>query len=103
TRNCKGAKNMISLTSQQLQLLERIEEYLFWAGRYPLPFQISYAGKELRLAVRVCLSTTFEGYLKSVMIKNLRADTGADVSSVGFSEDRSFARLRRHRICLQNR
>jgi len=35
----EGAKKLIRLTSQQLQLLERIEEYLFWAGRYPLPLK----------------------------------------------------------------
>ena len=35
----EGAKNIISLIPQDLQLLERIEEYLFWAGRYPLPLK----------------------------------------------------------------
>lgn len=32
-----GAKGIISLNAQELQLLKRIEEFLFWAGRYPLP------------------------------------------------------------------
>ena len=35
----EGAKSIIGLTPQELQLLGRIEEYLFWAGRYPLPLK----------------------------------------------------------------
>jgi hypothetical protein len=33
----EGANRVICLTEQELQLLARIEEYLIWAGRYPLP------------------------------------------------------------------
>ena len=36
----EGAENIISLTTDELQLLNRIEEYLFWAGRYPLPLKV---------------------------------------------------------------
>jgi hypothetical protein len=35
----EGANSIISLTPQEMQLLGRIEEYLFWAGRYPLPLK----------------------------------------------------------------
>jgi hypothetical protein len=35
----EGAKRIIHLTQQEFQLLVRIEEYLFWAGRYPLPLK----------------------------------------------------------------
>lgn len=35
----EGAKGIISLNAQELKLLKRIEEYLFWAGRYPLPLK----------------------------------------------------------------
>jgi hypothetical protein len=33
----EGAREIIALTSDECRLLQRIEEYLFWAGRYPLP------------------------------------------------------------------
>ena len=32
-----GAKQIITLMSHEFRLLQRIEEYLYWAGRYPLP------------------------------------------------------------------
>src|SRR5689334_7798945 len=35
----EGANSIISLTPRELLLLNRIEEYLFWAGRYPLPLK----------------------------------------------------------------
>jgi hypothetical protein len=36
-----GAKNILTptLIDQELDLLKRMEEYLLWAGRYPLPLQ----------------------------------------------------------------
>jgi hypothetical protein len=34
-----GAKDLLPLTSQEFNLLQRIEEYLFWAGRYPVPLR----------------------------------------------------------------
>jgi len=40
----EGPKNIIGLTPQELQLLGRIEEYLFWAGRYPLPLKLGVFG-----------------------------------------------------------
>jgi hypothetical protein len=36
-----GAKQILALESNELQLLKRVEEYLFWAGRYPLPLKSS--------------------------------------------------------------
>jgi hypothetical protein len=48
----KGARSIIGLTAQELQLLGRIEEYLFWSGRYPLPLKsgvfVKSEVKELR-------------------------------------------------------
>lgn len=35
----EGASRIIRLSQQELQLLDRVEEYLFWAGRYPLPLK----------------------------------------------------------------
>lgn len=35
----EGASRIIRLRQQEFQLLERVEEYLFWAGRYPLPLK----------------------------------------------------------------
>lgn len=32
-----GAKGLLPLTAHEFNLLQRIEEYLFWAGRYPVP------------------------------------------------------------------
>jgi hypothetical protein len=32
-----GARRILTLTDSQIGLLKRIEEYLVWAGRYPLP------------------------------------------------------------------
>ena len=37
----EGAKRIINLTQQELELVGRIEEYLFWAGRYPLPLHLN--------------------------------------------------------------
>lgn len=34
-----GAKDLLPLTTQEFNLLQRIEEYLFWAGRYPVPLR----------------------------------------------------------------
>ena len=34
-----GARKIISLSSSEFRLLKRVEEYLFWAGRYPLPLK----------------------------------------------------------------
>ena len=34
-----GARKIVTLSSDEVQLLQRIEEYLFWAGRYPLPLK----------------------------------------------------------------
>ena len=34
-----GAKQILDLASNESQLLQRVEEYLFWAGRYPLPLK----------------------------------------------------------------
>jgi hypothetical protein len=34
-----GAKNILTLTAAESNLLQRIEEYLFWAGRYPVPLK----------------------------------------------------------------
>ena len=35
----KKASKIISTSSNESNLLQRIEEYLFWAGRYPLPIK----------------------------------------------------------------
>jgi hypothetical protein len=35
----EGAEKIIGLTAAESQLLKRIEEYLLWAGRYPLPIK----------------------------------------------------------------
>ena len=37
----EGANKIIDLTQQELKLLNRIQEYLLWAGRYPLPLKSS--------------------------------------------------------------
>jgi hypothetical protein len=34
-----GARRILTLTDPESDLLKRMEEYLFWAGRYPLPLQ----------------------------------------------------------------
>jgi hypothetical protein len=34
-----GAKQILDLALNEFQLLKRVEEYLFWAGRYPLPLK----------------------------------------------------------------
>ena len=33
------AKKILNLAPREFNLLQRIEEYLFWAGRYPLPLK----------------------------------------------------------------
>jgi hypothetical protein len=34
-----GVKQILDLNSNESQLLKHVEEYLFWAGRYPLPLK----------------------------------------------------------------
>jgi len=38
-RIAEGARKIISLSSHEFQLLQSVQEYLFWAGRYPLPLK----------------------------------------------------------------
>jgi hypothetical protein len=37
----EGAKRIIELSQQEAKLLARIQEYLIWAGRYPLPLKLN--------------------------------------------------------------
>jgi len=45
----EGARQIISLSSDELHLLQSVEEYLFWTGRYPLPLKSTiYHNSETR-------------------------------------------------------
>lgn len=35
----EGAKRVISVSNSEYELLRRLEEYLVWAGRYPMPLK----------------------------------------------------------------
>ncbi len=37
----EAVRGIIKVSSDEFQLLRRVEEYLFWAGRYPLPLKSS--------------------------------------------------------------
>lgn len=44
-----GARKIISVTAQEDKLLQRMEEYLVWAGRYPLPLKFeAYSNSETK-------------------------------------------------------
>ena len=66
------AKRVASVTSDELDLLRRLEEYLFWAGRYPLPLnsevyfksQNHLTFKTTDIALINQLFQNFEGILK---------------------------------------
>jgi hypothetical protein len=66
----EGAKRVISVSNSEHDLLRRLEEYLIWAGRYPMPLKS-------------------EVFLKSQTPENLRSFSWADFELI----DKFFDRL----------
>ena len=66
----EGAKKVISVSNSEYELLRRLEEYLVWAGRYPMPL-------------------TSAVFLNSQTPENLRSFSWADFELI----DKLFDRL----------